>query len=263
MLDASSPFASFQAPPGPASLIDLAARRLRQAIVSCELAPGDFVNEASLSERFGLGRAGVRVALTALAAAGFIARHARQGWRIAPVGGALAEAVLDARRRLEPSLAEARLSAADGAALRQLCEMAASAEGRPEHAALAVARAADRQIRNRLAAHAGPIAARWLDDVWDHADRITRSLDLAGHSIAGAAWAPAIEALVARDRSAAASAIRGEIERFAVAVARGLMATEARRSKPLMRSARRRRGKKGGAMTASASGSSHLQEKQR
>lgn len=220
--------------------MDVAARRLRQALIACELAPGSFVHEAMLAERFSLGRAAVRVALTALAEAGFVTRHARQGWRIAPIDGRLANAVIDGRRRLEASLAKRRLNDAEANALRQLSGLAGSAAGRTEQAALATARAADRQIRNLLAADAGVIGRRWFFEIWDHADRILRFLDLAGQPVPAADWRTLIEALAEDDESAATDAIRQDIERFATAVAVGLMATDAGPSRPAPRSARRR-----------------------
>ncbi|WP_342358879.1 GntR family transcriptional regulator [Terrarubrum flagellatum] len=240
MFDASSPFARLATPPGAEPRIETATRRLRQAVVSCDLAPGAFVNEASLVERFSLGRAGVRVALTALSAAGFVSRHARQGWRIAPIDGRLVEAVLDARRRLEPSLATLRPTDADRKTLLQLSETVAAASGRTERAALATARAADRQLRNLLAAAADDIGRRWFADMWDHADRIIRSLDLAGHPIPADDRRALIDAIAAGDETTARQAIEQDIERYATAVARGLMATDARRQEPAPRSARRR-----------------------
>lgn len=239
MLDPASPFA-LAAPPGAEPRMDVAARRLRQAIIACELAPGSFVHEAMLAERFSLGRAAVRVALTSLAEAGFVTRHARQGWRIAPVDGRLVGAMLDARRRLEPSLAKRRLGDAEASALRQLSSLVRSAAGRTEPAALATTRATDRQIRNLIAADAGVIGRRWFADIWDHADRTLRMLDIAGHPVAAADWRLLIEALAGQHESAATAAIHNEIERFATAVALGLLAVDSGPSRPAPRSARRR-----------------------
>ena len=196
MLDASSPFL-------PASiaeaLLDVASRRLRTAIVSCELTPGDFVHEAALAERFGLGRASVRVALTELAAGRFVSRHARQGWRIAPIDGALIGAVIDGRRRLEPALAAHRLAEPALSTATALLGMVQSVSGRTELAALATARAAERQLRNLLAAGAGVFASDWLGEIWDHSDRIVRMLDLGGHAIPSADLGELVAALGAGD----------------------------------------------------------------
>ena len=44
------------------SLADLAYDAIRQAILRCDLAPGQYVTEAQLSTQFGAGRAAVRAA---------------------------------------------------------------------------------------------------------------------------------------------------------------------------------------------------------
>ncbi len=237
MLDGTSPFA-----PAPAAeaRLDVAIRRLRQAIVACELAPGDFVHEAGLAERFGLGRASVRVALTELAAVRFVTRHARQGWRVAPIDGALIAAVLDGRRRLEPSLAGHKLAEPALSTAMTLIGMVQSVSGRTELAALATARGAERQLRNLLAAGTGAFTGDWLSGIWDHSDRIVRMLDLSGHSIPPADLGELIEALRTGDAELARRAIEREHQLFADAVAHGFLAMSAQPSRPQARSARRR-----------------------
>lgn len=241
MLDTSPAFAPAPSLPVAETQLDVATRRLRKAIVSCELAPGAFVHEAALVERFALGRAGIRVALTELSVAGFVERRARQGWQIAPIDGALAAAVLDGRRRLEPSLATLQPSGQTQAALVALLGVMDSVSGRTEPVALSTARSAERQLRNLLAAATGPLARRWLGDIWDHADRIVRMLDLAGHPIAPAELGDLVSALAAGDAEAASLAIAAEHRRFTEALAQGLMLTASRPAPPLARSARRTR----------------------
>lgn len=240
MLDTSSPFGSTSAAPAAEARMDVASRRLRKAMIACELEPGTFIHEAALAERYGLGRASIRVALTELVTAGFVSRHARQGWRIEPIDGPLIAAVLDGRRRLEPSLATQRLGKHTRDALTSLLGMVDSVSGRAEPAALATARAAERRIRDALAASAGPFARRWLCEIWDHADRILRQFDLSGHVIAPPDRRALVTALIAGDADAAALAIAQENDRFADAVAHGFMAISPRLGQPAARSARRR-----------------------
>lgn len=237
MLDASSPFAS--APIAEARL-DVATRRLRKAIVSCELGPGDFVHEAALTDRFGLGRASVRVALTELAAARFVSRHARQGWRIAPIDGALIAAVLDGRRRLEPSLAAQTLAEPALSTAMTLLGMMQSVSGRTEPAALTTARAAERQLRDLLAASAGVFVRDWLGGIWDHSDRIVRMIDLSGHVIPPADLSELVAELKAGHPDLARRAIERDQQRFADAIAHGFLAMSALPPRPQARSARRR-----------------------
>lgn len=237
MLDVSSPFAL--APTAEARL-DVAMRRLRVAIVSCEIAPGNFVHEAGLAELFGLGRAGIRVALTELAAARFVSRHARQGWRIAPIDGALIAAVLDGRRRLEPALAMHKLPESALSTATSLLGIVQSVSGRTEPAALATARASERQLRNLLAAGVGVFAGDWLADIWDHSDRIVRMFDLSGHAVAPADLGELVAALGAGDVDLAKQAIERDQKRFADAIAQGFLAMSAQPARPQARSARRR-----------------------
>ncbi|CAN7670742.1 GntR family transcriptional regulator [Bosea sp. LjRoot237] len=240
MLDTSSPFAPATTAPIAEAQLDVATRRLRKAIVTCELTPGEFIHEAALAERFGLGRASVRVALTELAAARFVSRHARQGWRIAPIDGALIAAVLDGRRRLEASLATQVLTEPVSSGAVTLLGMVQSVSGRTEPAALATARAAERQLRDLLATGAGVFARNWLGEIWDHADRIVRMLDLNSHSILPADLGELVTALIAGDAEAATRAIARDNQRFADALAHGFLAISAQPSRPPARSARRR-----------------------
>lgn len=249
MLDTSSPFTAQPAAPIAEARLEVATRRLRKAVVACELTPGEFIHEAALAERFGLGRASVRVALTELAAARFVSRHARQGWRIAPVDGALIAAVLDGRRRLEPSLATQRLDEPARSGATILLGMVRSVSGRTEPAALATARSAERQLRDLLAANTGAFALRWLSEIWDHADRIVRMLDLSGHPILPADLADLVAALTAGDSRAALRAIVQDNQRFSDALAQGFLATSTQLSRPAARSARRRSARRPAAAT--------------
>lgn len=222
MLD-SSPFS------GPASSNGeshgaFASRRLRQAFVSCELVPGHYVHEADLEQRFGLGRAAVRVALTELAVAGFVIRHARQGWLVAPVDGALASAIVEARLRLEPALIERSLDDQRKSTLHGLRGAIEAVWGRDDPTARAMAHQLCRQAYDLLAQNAGRFVESWLRDLWDHAERLTRSLELAGQVVAPSDPRPLLAALLAGDREAARQALHDEQTRFRDAVALGFLA---------------------------------------
>src|SRR4051794_12665346 len=85
--------------PGADPQIAQAVRRLRTALVRCEIEPGQFVAEQAVAEHFGLGRAAVRTALTALEVAGLVTRRPRQGWRAAPITETLLHAIGAGRLR--------------------------------------------------------------------------------------------------------------------------------------------------------------------
>jgi DNA-binding GntR family transcriptional regulator len=72
-------------PGSPRSLSDHAYFRIRDLIVSLELAPGAIVNERELMERLGVGRTPVREALRTLAQEKLVEVYPRRGIFVAPV----------------------------------------------------------------------------------------------------------------------------------------------------------------------------------
>lgn len=222
MLD-QSPF-SLPKPPMAESDITFASRRLRQALIRCELAPGTYVHEGDLAQRFGLGRAAVRVALTELASAGFIARHARQGWRVAAVDGALASAIIGARERIEPALVDKPIDERNAALLGSLRGAIDAVLGRDDRSARTMAQQLCRQALDLLAQQAGGFIAIWLRDLWDHTERLTRALEIAGATPPAIDPRPLLDALLRGDRDAALLALQAEQKRFADAIAHGFLA---------------------------------------
>ena len=222
MLDSASPFAAAM-PPGAETMNALAYRRLRRAVVGLELAPGSLAGEAELAERFRLGRASVRVALTRLSVAGLVEAQPRHGWRIAPVTGALVGEVAAARRALEPSLAQVRPSAKEADRLATLIAMN-QALREQDGPALVTARVNDRLLLDLLAARLDRLRARWLGEAWDHAERIGLVLDGSGTP-----WRPPerdrlVAALLARDEAAARHEIEAAIAAFEVHAGRAILA---------------------------------------
>jgi DNA-binding GntR family transcriptional regulator len=227
--------------PGADPQIAQAVRRLRTALVRCEIEPGQFVAEQKIVERFGLGRAAVRVALTALEVAGLVARHPRQGWRAEPITENLLCAVAAGRLRLEPALAEIRLSATDRSRLDQLVAIVAALGDRADRQAVLTVRPADRQIRDALAARTDELTSRWLTELWDHRDRIVTVLDNAGVSIPTADRTPLIAALVAGNRRTAANWLKHDLLREQRLIAAAVERTNLLALASTERSARRRR----------------------
>jgi DNA-binding GntR family transcriptional regulator len=227
--------------PGAHPQIAQAIRRLRTALVRCEIEPGQFVAEQEIVERFGLGRAAVRVALTALEVAGLVARRPRQGWRAEPITDSLLRAVAAGRLRLEPALAEIRLSAADRSRLDQLVGIVAALGDRSDRQAVLTVRPADRQIRDALAASTDELTRRWLTELWDHRDRIVTALEHAGVTIPTADRTPLIAALAAGNRRAAADWLKRDLAREEKLIAAAVEHTRLFASKAAERSARRRR----------------------
>jgi DNA-binding GntR family transcriptional regulator len=214
---------------------------LRQALVFCEIEPGQFVAEHELAERFALGRAAVRVALTALEVSGLIVRHPRQGWRATPITANLVRAVNEARARLEVALSEGRLTSAERMRLEQLAGITAALEGRVDSQAIMTMRAADRGIRDALAARTNELTRRWLAEAWDHRDRVVRALERAGIIVPAPDRRQLIAALANGDRAVAAAWLRRDLAREAKALADGIARAGEFGAASPARSARRRR----------------------
>ena len=87
------------------SLSDEAYHRLRDLIVSLELAPGAIVNERALMERLGLGRTPVREALRALAQEKLVDVYPRRGIFVSSVNVRDLASLSEVRAVLEPHAA--------------------------------------------------------------------------------------------------------------------------------------------------------------
>ena len=167
--------------PGADPQIAQAVRRLRTALVRCEIEPGQFVAEQEIAERFGLGRAaGARGADRA--------RSRRP--RHAPSAPGLARGAdhreSAARGRLPAGCgSNSRWPISDFRRLSVRGSISSSASSprsahRSDRQAVLTVRPADRQIRDALAARTDELTRRWLAELWDHRDRIVTALDHAG-----------------------------------------------------------------------------------
>jgi DNA-binding GntR family transcriptional regulator len=105
------------------SLSDQAYYRLREMIVTLELAPGAAINERDLMERTQLGRTPIREALRTLANERLVEIFPRRGVLVAGVNAGDLAGLSEVRRLLEPPAARAaaeRRTAADRAATELL-----------------------------------------------------------------------------------------------------------------------------------------------
>jgi DNA-binding GntR family transcriptional regulator len=83
------------------SLSDEAYLRIRDLIVSLELAPGSIVNERELMERLGLGRTPIREALRTLAQEGLVEVYPRRGIFVSSVDVGDLASLSEVRAELE------------------------------------------------------------------------------------------------------------------------------------------------------------------
>jgi DNA-binding GntR family transcriptional regulator len=128
-------------PVGRVLLRDVALTRLREAIVTGELAPGAVVKDAELATRLGLSVAPVRAALARLADEGLVEAKPQSHTRVTPLAvGRVRDAAAVVRGMHELAVREAvpRLAAGDLDALRRAdADFAAAVERGDVDAALA------------------------------------------------------------------------------------------------------------------------------
>lgn len=98
----------------------VAEQRLRDALASGEVAPGQRLIEAELAERYGVTRHSARLALDALAGEGLVERIANRGVRVRTVSTAEAVAIMECRMALDGLLSRRAAEAATGDHLVQL-----------------------------------------------------------------------------------------------------------------------------------------------
>ncbi|QDL91353.1 GntR family transcriptional regulator [Paroceanicella profunda] len=181
MYDRSSPFVARPAAPGTlpgtASKSEFAVDRLRDAILTCALAPSQMVSEQDLTERFGLNRAATRAALARLSGEGLVLALPRRGWQVAPVTAELVGGLIAARRVLEPALAPLSRTAETRAALSAVAEVCRALAGRTDPGAPEALRGYDRELLGHLAAPANAWMRGWLAQAWDNSDRMLRHLE--------------------------------------------------------------------------------------
>lgn len=85
----------------PTSLADQAYLRLREAIISVELAPGTLLREEELTQRIGVGRTPVREAIQRLHRDGFVTIIPRRGTLVSEINITDLAAIYEVRARLE------------------------------------------------------------------------------------------------------------------------------------------------------------------
>jgi DNA-binding GntR family transcriptional regulator len=140
-------------------LRDVAASRIREAILSGELAPGAVVKDADLAARLGLSVAPVRTALTRLADEGLVEAKPQSHTRVTPLDVARvrdAAAVVRAMHELAAREAAPRITEDDLAAMREANRDFATALAAGE---LDAALAADDRLHGVLLDRCGNAAA--------------------------------------------------------------------------------------------------------
>lgn len=106
------------------SMAEAAYRRIKRAIIRCDLEPGRQVSEEQLAERFQLGRAAVRPALKRLYQEQLIQTISRNRYIVSSITLKAAHDVYDLRLLLEPEAAKRAARRIGPEQLRRLSELA-------------------------------------------------------------------------------------------------------------------------------------------
>lgn len=100
-----------------------ARKKLREAILTGSLVPGERLHQNDLAQRFGISRTPLRTALTALAQSGLVEYESNKGYRVRSHSGTNIRDAFLVRAELEAlacTIAAARLTTAEVAAMRAL-----------------------------------------------------------------------------------------------------------------------------------------------
>lgn len=134
---------------------DVAYVGLKNAILTCELAPATFVTESQLTESTGHGRGAIREALARLAMEGLVEVQPRRGYRVTDVSLSDLREVFEMRLLLEPHAAEQAAVHAPRAKIRVLHDLAHATFVGGDRASYIAYIEANREFHTRLAAAAG------------------------------------------------------------------------------------------------------------
>ena len=163
--------------PNPEAKARFAEDRLLDAVIWCEIAPGETVTESDVMERFGLTKAAARSGLARLGYDGWATPQPRTGWRVLPVSGSLIGDVVEARRIAEPALAQISLDSAAREELERIVPILSAVEGRMETGvARSVGHYLDR-VDGIMLENCNAFTARHLRKLWHHSARITHYFD--------------------------------------------------------------------------------------
>src|SRR4051794_33689198 len=153
---------------------DVAYARVRQLILSGELAPGAVLNQAALAKEIGISTTPLREALRRLEQQGLVELDAHRDARVTQLDAGQARDLLEVRTSLDPlaaALAAERRTAADIAVLRTSLEGLAALPTNPTAAQLDTHRRFHSAIYR--ASH-NAVLVGMLDALWDSADRYRR-----------------------------------------------------------------------------------------
>jgi GntR family transcriptional regulator, rspAB operon transcriptional repressor len=203
--------------PGASSLLGSAYEKIRQRITACEFRPGDYLNEAELSERLGIGRTPVHQAIDRLMIEGLVQVMPRKGIIVTPVSFDDVLQTIDVRLLNECHCARLAAERASEDDIRTMDDILARAEAElPRRDAERLMRL-DRGFHGAIAQSSrNAVLADILGRLHDKSLRFwILSLNTPGHHARVHAQHPAIlDAISAHDPLTAELAMRDHIEDF-------------------------------------------------
>jgi len=153
---------------------DYAYTRLREGVLSGELAPGTVLNQAGLAKTIGISTTPLREALRRLKAEGLVELDAHRDARVAPLTAEEARDLLEVRRSLDPlavGLAAERRTKDEIRRMRQAAVGLESLGSDPTVPDLVAHRVFHAAL---YAASHNDLLIATLDALWDKADRYRR-----------------------------------------------------------------------------------------
>jgi DNA-binding GntR family transcriptional regulator len=194
-----------------------AYQRVREMVLSGELAPGSVINQAVLARELGVSTTPLREALRLLKQQGLVELDAHRDARVTPLDAAEARDLLELRQHLDPlaaGLAAQRRTAEDLGRMRAALGSLSTSRSDASPAQLAGHRRFHAAVYR--ASH-NAVLVEALDGLWDKTDRYRRHALAAGRSEEeleqrAEEHRALLEAVSDRDAEAAATIMRAHIE---------------------------------------------------
>jgi DNA-binding GntR family transcriptional regulator len=108
---------------GPEQLSSKAYTKIKEAIISCTLSPGEVISQSEIESFVSMGTAPVRTALTLLRQEGFVTPVSRKGYLISTVTMGDVDNLFQLRMLLESEATRLAAGRLTGAELRRLAEL--------------------------------------------------------------------------------------------------------------------------------------------
>ena len=193
---------------------DIAFEMLKADIVGCRLLPGAGVTEGELAERYGLGKAPIRMALTRLAERDWLRALPRRGYRVKPVAMRDITEVFELRLMIEPAAARAAVGKVDISRFEHLDAVCSAGFVAGDAASEATYLQAHRQLHLAIVLAGGNRRlGRAFEPLWEETERVIHYTGLLRQNADELRHdhRPLLDAFRAGDAGAAEAEMRDEV----------------------------------------------------